>query len=49
MLRYTVFSYLCCKKEGLTARGQPLTFARRKVYHLLQALWISSCKCQIGR
>ena len=44
MLRFTVYSYLCCKKEGLTARGQPLTFARRK--DLLQALWIQAANAK---
>ena len=41
-----VFAYLCCRKEGLTARGQPLTFARRRVYNLLKALWIQAANAK---
>ena len=35
----TVFPYLCRKKEGLTAGGQPIAPLRLRAYAPLQALW----------
>ena len=45
----TVFPYLCRKKEGLTAGGQPIAPSRLRAYAPLQALRIISCRFQIGR
>ena len=33
----TVFLHLCCKKEGLTAGGQPIALSKQQAYALLQA------------
>ena len=45
----TVFPYLCRKKEGLTAGGQPIAPSRLRAYAPLQARRIISCRFQIGR
>ena len=34
-----VIPYLCCSKEGLTARGHPNVGTRLRVYDLSKDLW----------